>query len=100
METMELAKFSRIEQDEEFVSKIDGMRYDLKQFLSNFPAVFYKSGIWNRYERTMTKQAIEKTQKSPYGATITINFDDKWLDGDTDGRCNVYIMCPTESDML
>lgn len=63
MEAMELTKFSRIEQDEEFVSKIDGMRYDLKQFLLNFPAVFYKSGIWNRYERTMTKQAIEKNSK-------------------------------------
>jgi hypothetical protein len=43
--------------------------------------------------------AIAGAKNSSYGSDIEIEFDEKWENGETDGKCNVYFSCPCDSDM-
>lgn len=94
-----IISFSHINEDEEFKNSSDGLQYNLKDFLQQFPYVYFKSGIWNEYEKMPVKKAIERAQKSPYGANIYITYNHQWEVGENNGFCQVNIECPAASDL-
>ena len=94
-----IANLSYLRGTEIFSFKADGIARNLKDFILEFPVVNYKSGVWNPYKLLYVNDAIERVNNSGYGADITIEYDDRWADGYTDGECKVYLSCPCESDM-
>lgn len=84
---------------ETFAFKVDGVERNLKDFILEFPFVYYKHGIWNDYELINVHEAIKNVNNSGYGADITIEYDEQWENGRPDGECKVYLSCPCNSDM-
>ena len=94
----ELKYLGRISDDDKI--SFDGTETtNLKDFIMSFPSVYYKSGIWNDYEKRSPQSAIKSCNNSPYGGNITLEYDDKWEDGEVDGKASIYISCPCGSDM-
>lgn len=94
-----IISFSHINEDEEFKISTDGLQYNLKDFLQQFPYVYFKSGIFNEYEKMPVGKAIERAQKAPYGANIYITYNHQWEVGENNGFCQVNIECPAISDL-
>lgn len=94
----ELKYLGRISEDDEI--SFDGTeKTNLKDFIMSFPYVYYKSGLWNEYEKRSPQSAIKSCNNSPYGGNIMIEYDEKWEAGEVDGKANIYIFCPCEGDM-
>ena len=94
----ELKHLGRISDDDKI--SFDGTETtNLKDFIMSFPSVYYKSGIWNDYEKRSPQSAIKSCNNSPYGGNITLEYDEKWEDGEVDGKASIYISCPCGSDM-
>lgn len=94
----ELKYLGRISDDDKI--SFDGTETtNLKDFIMSFPYVYYKSGIWNGYEKRSPQSAIKSCNNSPYGGNITLEYDDKRADGEVDGKASIYISCPCGSDM-
>lgn len=53
-----------------------------------------------RVKRMSPHKAIEKVNQSSYGATVTLTYDDAWLEGDLDGYSKIRIIIPTNCDMF
>lgn len=64
----------------------DAIKY-IEQYKKFF--VRYRSGVWNKYEDTDYKKAIEYVKASPYGADVSVDKANKIL----------LVSCPCESDM-
>ena len=94
-----IADLTFIRGTETFSFKADGIERNLKDFILDFPSVHYKRGVWNSYTPMETKQAIDKVNKSGYGADVILEYDDRWENGYADGVCKVYLSCPCDSDM-
>ena len=94
-----IAYLTFLEGKETFSFKADGIERNLKDFILDFPFVYYKRGIWNKYELINVNEAIKRVNDSGYGADITIEYDKQWENGYTDGKCTVYLSCPCDSDM-
>ena len=99
MKKQRIAHLSLLKENETFTNDLDGFEYNLLDFLNGFVYAYYKSGVWNDYKRVDMKTAIAGAKSSGYGADIEIEFDEKWGNGETDGKCNVYFSCPCDSDM-
>jgi hypothetical protein len=84
---------------ETFAFAADGVERNLKDFILDFPLVYYKRGVWNKYGLMNVNDAIDNVNRSGYGADITIEYDEQWVNGYADGKCNVYLSCPCDSDM-
>ena len=94
----ELKYLGRISDDDKIT--FDGAEQtSLKDFIMSFPYVYYKSGIWNDYEIRSPQSAIKSCNNSPYGGNIMLEYDEKWEDGEVDGKVSIYISCPCGSDM-
>ena len=94
----ELKYLGCISEDDEI--SFDGTENtNLKDFIMSFPYVYYKSGIWNDYEKRSPQSAIKSCNNSLYGGNITLGYDEKWEAGEVDGKADIYIACPCESDM-
>ena len=96
MKRIRIANLSYVRGKETFEK--DGIVYNLKEFLEQFPEAYYKSGVWNKYTKKPMKVAIEGCNRSHYGADIDIEFDEKWENGE-DGKCEIFFKCPSCSDM-
>lgn len=89
----------------DYISEGDEIFFDgtektnLKDFIMSFPYVYYKSGIWNDYEKRSPQSAIKSCNNSLYGGNITLEYDEKWEAGEVDGKADIYIFCPCKSDM-
>ena len=94
-----IADLSYLRGTEKFSFKADGITRNLKDFILEFPIVNYKHGVWNPSKQIDVNDAIERVNKSGYGADITIEYDDRWAEGYADGVCKVYLSCPCDSDM-
>lgn len=99
LKSRKIASLSYVKGHEEYYNEDDGMFYLLKDFLMDMPYAYYKRGVWNNYEKMDMQKAIDRVNSSPYGADITIEFDEDWENGDCNGTCNVYFSCPTCGDM-
>lgn len=95
-----IASLTNINDDDEFTLAEDGINRNLKQFIEEFPYVYLKNGVWNNYEKTQTKKAIEICHKSPYGGNIYISYNHAWAMGETNGFCQINIECPSYGDMF
>ncbi len=84
---------------ETFSFNADGIERNLKDFILEFPFVYYKRGVWNKYELMNVNEAIQRVNNSGYGANIIIEYDEQWEQGYADGKCEVYLSCPCDSDM-
>lgn len=100
MKKFELCKLSFIEEDTEVTLLDNEYPINLRDFILSFPYVYYKYCIWSGYEKISPKTAIACCNNSPYGCDIHIEYDEKWADGECDGKCNLFISCPCNSDML
>ena len=74
--------------------------YNLKDFLLSFPTVFIKNGCWNSYKKMNSSNAIECIENSPYGGSITFEYNEAYENGEVGEKCDVYITCPSYADML
>lgn len=99
MNKQRIANLSLLKENETFTNDLDGLEYNLFDFLNGFAYAYYRSGVWNDYKRVDMQTAIEFAKNSGYGADIEIEFDEKWENGEIDGNCNVYFSCPCDSDM-
>lgn len=59
------------------------------QTISNTEKVYYKRGVWNKYELIDTDVAISKIKQSGYGADVYYNEENGMY----------YVSCPVSSDM-
>lgn len=95
-----LCKLTFIKEDTEVTLLDSEYPINLRDFILSFPCVYYKYGVWSGYEKLLPKTAIAYCNNSPYGGDIHIEYDEKWADGECDGRCSIYISCPSYCDML
>ena len=94
-----IADLTFLRGEETFSFNADGIKRNLKDFILEFPFVYYKRGVWNQYELMNVNEAIKRVNDSGYGADITIEYDEQWANGYVDGKCKVYLSCPCNSDM-
>ena len=99
MKTEQIKSLTYINGTETFSFEVDGIERNLKDFVLEFPYANYQRGVWNLYERIPTSLAIQKVNKSGYGADVLIKYDDRWENGYVDGVCEIYLSCPCDSDM-
>lgn len=93
-----LIKLGNVSGQEQF-SFDDGISRNIKDFIMEFPYVYFKSGIWNNYTKVSPIKGIEQCNNSAYGGDIVLEYDEKWEMGEVDGKAYIYISCPCESDM-
>lgn len=61
----------------------------IKEKIGDTTHVYYKSGVWNKYELCTTERALSGVDSSSYGG-------DLWKDD----KDNYYICCPSYCDMF
>ena len=100
MVRQQIARLSYINEMQTFVPDFDkAENYNLREFLSDFPNAYYRSGVWNEYKLILMREAFERVQRSPYGADVYIEWDEAWELGKSESTLNVYFSCPCSSDM-
>ena len=62
---------------------------NIKDKLNNVNKVYFKSGVWNKYELVDIDYGLEQVENSSYGGDLR-----------QDENNNFYICCPSYCDMF
>lgn len=100
MKRQQIAHFSIVGDRDTFIPDFEPNEcYSLKDFLSDLPNAYFKSGVWNEYKLISMQEAIARCKTAPWGADIYIEWNEAWELGQCDGELKVYFSCPCDSDM-
>lgn len=100
LHTKELLYLGSITNDVTFTFEEDGVERPLLDFVMQQPEVIVRNGCGRYEERMSPRKAVEKVNRSSYGATVTLTYDDAWMEGDIDGYSKIRMIIPTECDMF
>ena len=98
--TKVLLDLGSITDDVTFTFEEDGFERPLLDFVMQQPEVIVRNGCGGYEERMSPRKAVEKVNRSSYGATVTLTYDDAWMEGDIDGYSKIRMIIQTECDMF
>ena len=58
MNKQRIARLSLLRENNTFTNNLDGLEYNLLDFLNGFPYAYYRSGVWNDYKKVDMQKAI------------------------------------------
>lgn len=99
LHTKELLYLGSITNDVTFKFEEDGVERPLLDFVIQQPEVIVRNGCGGYEERMSPRKAVEKVNRSSYGANVTLTYDDAWIDGDLDGYSKIRITIASAHDM-
>ena len=100
IKTINLLELGHIDENKTFKFPEDDIERSLADFIKQYPYVVLHQGVWATGEKVKPNYAIQVANKSGWGATVKLAYNNEWMDGEVNGKSEIHFYIPSASEML
>lgn len=95
-----LLELGHIDENTMFKFPEDDIERPLADFIKSYSRVILHEGLFAEGKKVKPDYAINVANANGWGATVKLDYNDEWINGEWNGKSEIHFYIPSASEML